>query len=65
MKIPKTFNIDKFIGKKIINGKVHYKVRWKNYSASDDTYEPRTELIKDLGNSAFKKFVSMFKLNEV
>ena len=65
MDISNTFNIENFVGKKLINGKVHYKVRWKNYNTSNDTYEPRTELIKDLGNSAFKTFVSMFKLNEV
>jgi hypothetical protein len=27
---------------------MYYKVRWRGYNASHDTYEPRTELVKEV-----------------
>lgn len=34
------FEIESLLDKKIINGKVFYKVKWKNYPISDSTWEP-------------------------
>lgn len=34
------FEIERILDKKYINGKVFYKVKWKNYSISDSTWEP-------------------------
>ena len=38
---------EKVIDKKKIKGKVHYKVRWKGYDASGDTWEPHSRFNKD------------------
>ena len=43
--------IDKIVDKKTMNNKVHYKVRWKGFAASQDTWEPRAQLLSD-GQSA-------------
>lgn len=51
----KTYQIEKLIGKKKINGLIHFKVKWKNYPISEASWIKRTELIKDLGLDAFKK----------
>lgn len=46
---PERFNISKLLDRKTINGKVHYLVRWKHYrKASDNTWEPRDVLMKDV-----------------
>lgn len=55
-----TYEVEKFIGKKKIGGLVHYKVKWKNYPASQANWIKRTELIKDLGAVAFKEFEKAF-----
>jgi hypothetical protein len=39
------FVIDKLVGKKKINNRVHYQVKWKNYAQT--TWEPRSKLIED------------------
>lgn len=44
--IQKKFIIEKIIGKLQKNGKVYYRVKWKNYD--DITVEPRTSLINDV-----------------
>jgi|SRR6478609_3195249 len=33
---------------KMRNGQVKYRVRWKGWSAKDDTWEPRRKLVKDV-----------------
>ena len=43
-----TFIVDKIVGKKIVRDKVYYKIRWKGYKESDDTYEPPQHLNKKL-----------------
>lgn len=34
------FEIERILDKKIINGLIYYKVKWKNYSISESTWEP-------------------------
>lgn len=55
------YEIEKFIGKKKISGLVHYKVKWKNYPATQASWIKRTELIKDLGIQTFKELDNIFK----
>ena len=34
------YTVEDIIGKKIINGKVWYKVKWLGYHDSDSTWQP-------------------------
>ena len=34
------YEVEKIVKKRVKNGKVEYKVRWKGYSKDDDTWEP-------------------------
>jgi hypothetical protein len=43
-----TFEVEKLLEKKTMNGKIHYLVKWRNYPKKDATYEPRSELIKTI-----------------
>lgn len=38
------FQVEKIIDSKRIKGKLHYLIRWKGYSASQDTWEPQDTL---------------------
>lgn len=40
--------IEKIVGKKKIKGNVYYQIKWKSYPESQNTWEPRSELIKDV-----------------
>lgn len=46
------FEIEKVIGKRIRNGTIQYRVKWKGYDVADSTWEPidnfnSTECIQD------------------
>lgn len=45
---PNTYIVEKIMEKKKEKNKIYYRVRWLGYSAKDDTWEPRSELIKDV-----------------
>ena len=44
---PKTYIVERIVGKKKIKGRVHYLVKWKGYSDKDNTYEPASRLVED------------------
>lgn len=45
---PSTYVVQKIVDKKKQNGKIYYKVRWKGYKPSEDTWELRTKLAEDV-----------------
>ena len=38
------FEVEQLTGKRWINGRVHYRVKWAGYPSEDATWEPATEL---------------------
>jgi len=40
----KEYEVEKILSKKIENGQTKYKVRWKEYNAAYDTWEPEANL---------------------
>lgn len=40
-----TYEIEKIIEKRMFEGKVQYRVKWKDYPPSANTWEPVTNLI--------------------
>jgi hypothetical protein len=47
----KMFVFEKIVSKRKKNNKVEYLVKWQGYPASENTWEPRTSLIKDIPES--------------
>lgn len=45
---PDTYEMEKIIDHKKRKDGLHFRVRWKNYSANDDTWEPESSLICSL-----------------
>lgn len=45
---PSTYVVNKIIGKKKRKGRIYYKVLWKGYSKKEATWEPRSQLIKEI-----------------
>lgn len=39
-----TFTIQAIVGRRVSNGKKHYRVRWEGYGEADDTWEPWSNL---------------------
>ena len=48
--------IDKIVDKKRVRGRVHYRVRWKGFDASQDTWEPRAQLLADGQGAHIRQF---------
>jgi len=42
------FIVEKILDKKKEKGKVYYLIKWKKYNKKHNSWEPRTELIKDV-----------------
>lgn len=49
------YEVEKILGKRTINGKIEYKVKWLNYPLEESTWEP----IRNLENS--REIVSKFE----
>ena len=44
----KKFIVEKIINKRKLNNRIEYLVKWQNYKDSENSWEPRTDLIKDI-----------------
>jgi len=56
--------VKKIIGKKIEKKKIYYLVSWKGYKKADNTWEPKTELLKDGLDNYIKAFEESEKLKK-
>jgi hypothetical protein len=45
--VQKKFVVEKIVGKRKHKGKIEYLIKWKDYSDSDNTYEPYKKLVED------------------
>lgn len=43
--LKETYNVDKIVSHKMVQGKLNFLVRWENFSAADDTWEPKENLL--------------------
>lgn len=56
------YEVEKFVGSRLDKNKnIQYKVRWKGYKASEDTWEKAKDLQEDLGKENYKKLVEELK----
>ena len=39
--------VEKIVDQKIINKEIHYLVKWENYDANENTWEPEINLLED------------------
>ena len=42
---PKYYDIEKILGKKIMKGEIHYKIKWKGFKMNQCTWEPEKNVI--------------------
>lgn len=42
------YEVDRLVGKRVVDGCVQYKVRWADYSSRDDTWEPKGNIPGDV-----------------
>ena len=61
------FEVEEIVNHRYRKGKIQYLIRWKNYGAEDDTWEPHENLDCPEKISAYDKQVKInkiFKLSE-
>jgi hypothetical protein len=56
-KKPETYIVEKIVSKKKIKNKIHYEIKWLGFPSSQNTFEPKTELIK---NPTIKTMIEEF-----
>ena len=61
VKEPVKYVISKLVKPVLKNGIQHFEVRWKNYPASENTTEPKTQLMKDVPK-AIKQYEKLHKV---
>ena len=52
------YDIEAFLSQKTKKGRIYYRVKWQGYSLSEATWEPRTNLIQDIGKKAVDECVA-------
>ncbi len=55
------YEVKSIIGEKKEKGKLFYLIWWKNYPKKEATYEPKTELLKDLGTERLNQLIEDYK----
>jgi len=50
--------VDGIVGRKTMKKLIYYKVRWRGFKENDDTWEPKSELVK---NPLIKKLIDRFE----
>ena len=50
------YEVEKVLGKKKIQGRDHYLIKWKGYSNEDNTWEPSENLLN--AQDALKDFLN-------
>ena len=43
------FAAEAVVGEKMVQGRLHYLVRWMGYPDADNTWEPASRMLEDLG----------------
>lgn len=67
---PKDYEVEKVIDERMFNGKKQYRIRWKGFTAKDDTWEPKSmlncpELIKAYEKKRKEEVEADFEVQEI
>ena len=60
---PTTFVVQKILDKKKMKGKIFYKVRWKGFDKSHDSWEPRSNLMEDIPETVKEYELKLKEIN--
>lgn len=42
------YDVEDILGKKVVDGVMQYRVKWKGFSSSNNTWEPKEHISKEL-----------------
>lgn len=44
----KSYKVEDVVGEKVIDGKIHYRIKWEGYESKSNSWEAEENLSKDL-----------------
>jgi hypothetical protein len=54
--VEKRWEVEAVVGKKMVEGSLHYRIKWLNFPEKDNTWEPAVNIVSEIRNRILRSF---------